>query len=82
MVVDEGFCPRHVISSAPAFVSKNVYGMTCLPFCASFQTAMTEGEAKRHDDVAGARAEAERFRVRVGCTIDKKARTLCSRQVV
>ncbi|CAN0312878.1 unnamed protein product [Pylaiella littoralis] len=28
-----------------------------------FQTAMTEGEAKRHDDVAGARAEAERFRI-------------------
>lgn len=33
---------------------------------------MTEGEAKRHDDVAGARAEAERFRVRAGCLSEPK----------
>lgn len=29
---------------------------------------MTEDEARRHDDVAGARVEAERFRVSVNCT--------------
>lgn len=30
---------------------------------------MTEDEARRHDDVAGARVEAERFRVSVSCTL-------------
>lgn len=33
---------------------------------------MTEGEVKRHDDVARAKGEAERFRVRVGCVFRGK----------
>lgn len=32
---------------------------------------MTEGEARRQDDVAGARAEAERYRVSVDCPVEE-----------
>lgn len=42
---------------------------------------MTEGEARRQDDVAGARAETERYRVSVDCPDGKTSDTLAHQSV-